>query len=76
MQKMGKNGELVFEIWAPGGGAHVYACFGFYNPLGRQARVQVGQHTLGDDVYQVAWESDKNRQVGVFVRRIGGAHEL
>ena len=64
MQKMGKNGGLVFEIWAPGGGAHVYPCSGFYNPLGRRTRVWVGQHTLGDDVYQVAWESDKNWRLG------------
>ena len=28
---MGKNGRPVFEIWAPGGGAHVYPCSGFYN---------------------------------------------
>ena len=64
MQNMGKNGGLVFEIWAPGGGAHVYPYSGFYNTLGRQTRVQVGQHTLGDDVYQVACESDKNWRLG------------
>ena len=43
--KNGENGGLVFEIWAPGGGAHVYPCSGFYNPLGRRIRVQVGWHT-------------------------------
>ena len=64
MQKMGKNGGLGFEICAPGGGAYVYPCSGFYNTLGRQTRVQVGQHTLGDDVYQVVWESDKNWRLG------------